>query len=284
VSPAHLVVFGISFGALSGVLVAIALIRHPPPGTERTNVRGLLVPAVLGGPLVLAGFGVALSAGSLVLSPRVGGSVGGLCVALGVAGFLDDVRGDRGASGFWGHFRAARTGRVTTGLLKLLIGGAGGLAVGAAVADSWQVLTTALLVALSANLFNLLDVAPGRAGKVGLALWIPLLVWGSEGWAVSSAGMLGALLVCLPLDLRERAMLGDAGANPLGAVLGLGLALALPSWTAATAAVLLLGLNLSSELWSFSAVIERVGALRALDHLGRVHLPPPSPQDDASAR
>ncbi|MDQ3660363.1 MAG: hypothetical protein M3454_04745 [Actinomycetota bacterium] len=269
-SPARLVVFGISFGALSGALVAIALIRHPPAGSERTNVRGLVVPAILGGPLVLAGVGVALTPGSLLLSPRIGGSVAGLCIALGAAGFLDDVHGDRGARGFKGHLRAALSGRVTTGLLKLLIGGAGGFAVGLAVADSWQVVTTALLVSLSANLFNLLDLAPGRAGKVGVALWIPLLVWGAEVWAVASAGVLGALLVCLPLDLRERAMLGDAGANPLGAVLGLGLALALPPWAGALAAGLLLGLNLSSERWSFSAVISRVGPLRVLDRIGRV--------------
>jgi UDP-N-acetylmuramyl pentapeptide phosphotransferase/UDP-N-acetylglucosamine-1-phosphate transferase len=144
-----------------------------------------------------------------------------------------------------------------------------------AVSDSWGVITTALLVALSANLFNLLDVAPGRAGKVGVALWAPLLVWGSEEWAVSSAGVIGALLACLPLDLRERAMLGDAGANPLGGILGLGLALALPQWAGALAAVLMLGLNLSSELWSFSAIIERIAPLRALDRLGRVDPPHP---------
>ena len=274
-----MVAFGISFGALSGALVALALIRHPPSGTERKNLRGLLVPAVLGGPLVLAGAGVALSAGSLALSPRIGGSVAGLCVALGAAGFLDDVRGDRGARGFRGHLKAAMSGRVTTGSLKLLVGGAGGLTAGVVVADSWQSLTTALLVGLSANFFNLLDVAPGRAGKVGVAAWAPLLVWGSEAWAAASAGVLGALLVSLPLDLRERAMLGDAGANPLGAVVGLGLALALPLWGAALAVALLLALNLSSERWSFSAIIERSGPLAALDRLGRVD----PPQHDASS-
>ena len=275
-----MVVTGIVAGALLGTAVALALIRRPPTRAERTNIRGLTVPAVLGGPLVVAGAGFALTPGSLTLSPRIGGSVAGLCVALGAAGFLDDVRGGRGTRGFRGHLRAAMSGRVTTGLLKLLIGGAGGLAAGVAVSDSWQVLTTALLVALSANLFNLLDVAPGRAGKMGVAWWIPLLVWGSEAWAVASAGVLGALLVCLPLDLRERAMLGDAGANPLGAVVGLGLALALPTWAATIVIVLLLGLNLSSELWSFSAIIERMGPLRALDRLGRVN----PPQHDASAQ
>jgi hypothetical protein len=279
VSPAGLVALGIAAGAVLGAALALALIRRPPRGAERTNIRGLTVPAVLGGPLVAAGAGFALTPGALTLAPRIGGSVAGLCVALGAVGFLDDVRGDRGARGFWGHLRAALSGRVTTGMLKLLVGGAGGVAVGAVVADSWQVLITALLVALSANLFNLLDVTPGRAGKMGVALWIPLLVWGSEGWGVASAGVLGALLVCLPLDLRERAMLGDAGANPLGAVLGLGLAVALPPWAGATVAGLLLGLNLSSELWSFSAIIERIGPLRALDRLGRVD----PPHHDASA-
>ena len=270
---------GLVFGALLARGLALALIRRPPQWASRTNIRGAEVSAVLGLPLMAAGGGFALVAAAVLPWPRVAGVVAGLCVLLGLAGRIDDKHGDRGARGFRGHLRAALGGRVTTGLVKLIAGAVAGLGAGLVLSHSWEVLSTALLVALTANLTNLLDTAPGRAAKVSLALWVPLLLWGSRPWAVASAGLLGALLVCLVLDLRERAMLGDAGANPLGGTLGLGLALALPPVAAWVAVVVLLGVNLSSELWSFSEVIERSRLLRRLDHLGRVQLGP----GDASA-
>jgi UDP-GlcNAc:undecaprenyl-phosphate GlcNAc-1-phosphate transferase len=265
---------GIAAGAVVGLGLGRALIRRPPPWAERTNIRGLRVPAVLGLPLVAAGGVFALLPPVLVARPRIAGAVAGLCLLLGLAGGLDDRRGDRGARGFRGHLSAAASGRVTTGMVKLAAGAAGGLAAGVALSHSWTVLGTALLVALTANLMNLLDTAPGRAGKVALLVWVPLLLWGSRPWAAASAGMLGALPVCLMLDLRERGMLGDAGANPLGGIVGLGLALALPPPAAWVVVVVLLGLNLCSELWSFSEIIERLRPLRAFDHLGRVDLGP----------
>jgi hypothetical protein len=81
--------------------------------------------------------------------------------------------------------------------------------------------------------------------------------------------MVGALSACLPLDLTEKAMLGDAGANPLGALLGVGLAVSLPAPGRWVAVVALLALNLVSERWSFSAVITTTPWLNRLDQMGR---------------
>ncbi len=64
-------------------------------------------------------------------------------------------------------------------------------------------------------------------------------------------------------------MLGDAGANPLGAVLGVGLAASLDEPARLVAIVVLLALNLASEKWSFSKAIEASPPLRWLDGLGR---------------
>ena len=63
-------------------------------------------------------------------------------------------------------------------------------------------------------------------------------------------------------------MLGDCGANALGALLGVRLAAAgdQPLAIAATALGLL---TLASERWSFNAVIDRCRPLRAIDRLGR---------------
>jgi UDP-N-acetylmuramyl pentapeptide phosphotransferase/UDP-N-acetylglucosamine-1-phosphate transferase len=64
-------------------------------------------------------------------------------------------------------------------------------------------------------------------------------------------------------------MLGDAGSNAIGAVLGVGLALAASEVVLVIAIVALAALNLASEKWSFSRVIERTKPLSVIDSLGR---------------
>ena len=75
-------------------------------------------------------------------------------------------------------------------------------------------------------------------------------------------------LAALPFDLREEGMLGDAGANALGAVVGT-MVLAGPMWLVWAAAAVLLALQLASERVSFTRVIESNRVLRAADRLGR---------------
>lgn len=267
-------------GALVGYAGARALVsvrtKAPPARAMRTNVSGKRVPVVLGGPLALGaltGMAWVAIAGALGWGPaRAGAATGAvalLVVAMSLAGGLDDRRGDEPDRGFRGHLRAARAGRITGGMVKLLSGGLAGLAAGALVNDGAMVVVVGAAVALGANLVNLTDRAPGRAGKVWLLLAVPLLIWGDPGWAVAAAPLGGALLGCLGADLRERAMLGDAGANPLGAVVGLGLGASLPPPALILAVLFLLAANLSSERWSFSRVIERTWWLRAVDRLGR---------------
>lgn len=63
-------------------------------------------------------------------------------------------------------------------------------------------------------------------------------------------------------------MLGDAGANPLGAVLGLYGLLMLPFWGRLLFLLLGLMLNLAGERVSLSAVIDQNRFLSFLDRLG----------------
>ena len=80
---------------------------------------------------------------------------------------------------------------------------------------------------------------------------------------------LGASLGALPDDLAGRSMLGDSGANPLGALVGLALLRAGgPRARTATAAALV-ALTLLSERVSFTRVIEQTPWLRRLDEWGR---------------
>jgi hypothetical protein len=127
------------------------------------------------------------------------------------------------------------------------------------------VVTTGL-VAGTANLVNLLDLRPGRAAKAGV-LAAAATVGGPAGGLV--AGPLGATLAVLPEDLGERVMLGDCGANALGALIGLRLA-QLPGRASRTGLLAgVVALTLASEKVSFTQVIEATPGLRELDRLGR---------------
>ncbi len=83
-----------------------------------------------------------------------------------------------------------------------------------------------MLIALAANLGNLLDRAPGRTIKFGLVAYVPIaIVIGTAPIGIAVAPVMGAALGLLGDDLHERLMLGDTGANVIGAVLGLAVVL-----------------------------------------------------------
>ncbi|TFV59045.1 UNVERIFIED_ORG: hypothetical protein E4P37_19805 [Bacillus sp. AZ43] len=228
---------------------------------------------------LLGGPALALSAtASAVLGAPAGTRAAAAVVGTvsGLVGSYDDLAGARPEQardkGLAGHLAALRAGRVSAGAVKVAgIGAAAAVAAlltrrergGRGLVDG--VLTTGL-VAGTANLVNLLDLRPGRAAKVG-ALTAAAGLPGPAGGLV--AGPLGATLAVLPDDLGERIMLGDAGANSLGALLGLRLA-SIPG--RAPRAGLLAGvvaLTLASEKVSFTQVIEATPGLRELDRLGR---------------
>jgi UDP-GlcNAc:undecaprenyl-phosphate GlcNAc-1-phosphate transferase len=263
---------GLAIGAFASWAVGRIRLAAPPDRLLRTNIAGAAVPAVLGDAVAaggLVGLAGPLLADRIASAGRMAVAGGLVLVLMWAAGKADDLKGDEPEQGFGGHLRAAAGGRLTGGVVKIVAGGIAGLGAGLLTADGGEVVVVAVLVALAANLFNLLDRAPGRAGKLWLVAMALVLVAGNGTWAVVAAGTVGALAAVLPLDLAERGMLGDAGANPLGAIWGLGLAHALPLPGAIAAAVVLAALNVASERWSFSALIERAPPLRALDRLGR---------------
>jgi UDP-N-acetylmuramyl pentapeptide phosphotransferase/UDP-N-acetylglucosamine-1-phosphate transferase len=273
-----LVGWGIGFWAAPQVLAGLA-----GSSLARVNYRKRQVVAGLG--LVL-GLGLLVWAAPLALAARVDplrGARAGLLGPSGLAvvvaglaflllGLADDLLEDEGRNrGFRGHLRALASGRLTGGGIKLLGGALAGLLVASLATPgnrpAWTVLLGGLVVASAANTANLLDLRPGRCAKVFLPLWVVgcLVDPGGGAW---SAGLAGAALAALPFDLREEGMLGDAGANALGAVVGT-LLLAGPMWLLWGAAAVLLALQLTSERISFTRVIESNRVLRAADRLGR---------------
>lgn len=141
-----------------------------------------------------------------------------------------------------------------------------------------------LIVALSANLLNLLDRAPARAAKASLGWWLialapaALVASGSAGrfdlgfevteWAVWAGAAVGAAAGLLRSELAEQHMQGDTGVNPVGAILGMATVVAYPATVEWVVLAVLAALNLASERWSFSRIIDAVPPLRWLDRLG----------------
>jgi hypothetical protein len=226
---------------------------------------------------------VAVSAIGPGLAPRVRAALAVAGAGSAVFGGYDDLAGSGSRRGFRGHLGALAQGEITTGAVKLGGIGATGLLsamlLGGGPAD---VTVNAGLVAGGANLLNLFDLRPGRALKVALASGTLLAGGGRGGPSPAVAAPLGAAAALLPEDLGERAMLGDAGANALGALLGVAAAASLPRPARLVLLAAITGLTAASEVVSFTAVIERTPALRWLDMLGRRPVPgaPVSGRDD----
>jgi hypothetical protein len=194
---------------------------------------------------------VLLAAGPLAVNfrgrrlPIVGWVFGAHEPVVAALGLADDLW-----SGSERGFRAHLHARVTTGTLKLV----------GIPAYGWlrtRSVSGALLVALLANAVNQLDTRPGRALKAYLA-----------GALALDAPVVFAVLL-LPYDLREMTMLGDAGSNALGALLGLKSVERLTGRGRWLAIGVLAGLTLLGERTSLGLVIEQTPGLRVLDAWGR---------------
>jgi UDP-GlcNAc:undecaprenyl-phosphate GlcNAc-1-phosphate transferase len=234
--------------------------------TPRANYRGRPV-TLLGGPAVVIG-----CASALLRTPpgRLRRAAMIAVLGAGGCGLVDDLFGDSGTRGLAGHLGALGKGRFTSGNLKIAGIGAAGLAASALATESGSAtaVPAGLVVALSANLANLLDLRPGRVGKVALVAGAPLIGRGGPAGRLAAIAAGGAAGL-LPADLGEQTMIGDAGANALGALLGLAAIVGASRPRVYLYLAALAALTVASEVVSFSAVIDRTPALRFVDSLGR---------------
>jgi hypothetical protein len=208
----------------------------------------------------------------------------------GSLGLLDDLAGDGGAKGWRGHLMALfRQKRITTGFIKLVGGGIGAIFLSAwlfsvnvppsvsRLSANWLSLLVfgTVLIAISANTLNLLDVRPSRALKGFWALsLVGLLVSGGEGWW-SLLPLLAGTVAYAPADFRLQAMMGDAGSNPLGACFGVWV---LNHWMSPSSGIatvelwvlmaIFVAFQVYAECRSLTEDIKRVPPLRWLDELG----------------
>lgn len=272
------------FALVSAALLAPALLRMlAEAGHVKANYRGRELPFPFG-VLVLAAALLALIPASLihVLGSRevfypATASISLYPLGVLLLGLVDDTLGEPrpgepARRGWRGHGAALLRGELSTGALKAV--GSLGLAMYAMAElgyrSHWRWLLAVAILVLATNAFNLLDLRPGRAGKAFVLLGLGLSI---GAWSVLQLWTLGMFvapaLVAGLYDLRERAMLGDTGANLLGALAGLWLVLTLSATGQVIALILLAALTVYGELRSISGFVERTPGLRHLDSWGR---------------
>jgi UDP-GlcNAc:undecaprenyl-phosphate GlcNAc-1-phosphate transferase len=256
---------GLVLAGLLSALLSAPVAAVLAPALSAKNYRGQLIPTGLGLVLLLAVLG---GLGGLSLLGWL--EKGNFYLAafwltlVTLAGLVDDVAGNEDSRGFRGHFAALLRGRLTTGMAKVLMVSGGALAV-ADLGGGWPGLVEFGVLMLAVNLFNQLDLRPGRALKSFLLMAAVLIPVGSLPAAVGCGGALGMLRG----DLQARYMLGDTGANLLGALLGLALVGTLEIIWLCLALILLVLANALGEFFSFSRLIAANRVLLWLDQLGR---------------
>jgi len=262
--------------SIGAVLTALAIAVGPHvlsgPRNRRSNYRGREVFATAGVVLAKPLFVGAMASVLYGLHERVPLVMLAGGYAMGSLGYLDDVFGDRHAGGLIGHARALLKGQITTGTGKAVGGAATGLV--AAWTLGWRggwIVAAGAVVALAANMTNLLDLRPGRAIKAWVVAAAALLAVGVRGGGavVVVTLMVGVAVFALP-ELREQVMLGDTGANLLGTALGIATIASVGRAALLSVLAALTAVTLVSERFSFTRIIDATPPLRWLDRLGRV--------------
>ena len=190
-------------------------------------------------------------------------------------GLLDDALGRGSAAdtprGWRGHASAVLSGGFSTGAIKAV----GSLALAAyAVSgrglEGLEYVGDLALLLLTTNLFNLLDLRPGRVEKVFVVILAGLCIGAWDLQPLEILGIfIGPALIGGFYTLRERAMLGDTGSNLIGAVAGVSLLLALGQDERWVALGIVGVLTIYGEFRSISKTIEAIPLLAWLDSLGR---------------
>lgn len=253
--------------------------RGAPLATSAGLTGSIAAVGMVGG-LVVADAAGLVELGTSAWSVHIGPT---LLLALGfcLLGLIDDLAGVGESGGFSGHLRSLASGTLTTGGLKLFGGALLALvaaamlnpASGASVESMVSLLRDGALIALAANLANLFDRAPGRVLKVTETAGIVAIGAIRRAELAPFAALCGCHVALLAPDLREEAMVGDAGSNVLGAAVGAAVVATTGGVGRWSVLAVVLALNLASEAVSFTRVIDSVGPLRALDRLGAPHRP-----------
>ena len=191
-------------------------------------------------------------------------------ISMCLAGVLDDIVGNRDVSGLKGHFKSLLKGHLTTGGFKALFGGFVGIVISIAISkDLVDICINTLIIALSTNLMNLLDLRPGRAIKLYLVIIIPILLT-LVGYPKALVFiLLPSVIVYFFDDLKAKAMMGDTGSNVLGISIGILFAIGYSRYIRISWLVFLVFIHALTEKYSLTKIIENNKFLNFIDKLGR---------------
>lgn len=191
-------------------------------------------------------------------------------IAMFFAGVLDDIIGNRDVSGLKGHFKSLLKGDLTTGGFKALFGGFVGVIISIAISKNViDIVINTLIIALSTNLMNLLDLRPGRAIKAYLLIVTTLFLTLVGYVKALPLLIVPNVLAYFSHDLKARAMMGDTGSNVLGISIGILVVLGYSLKVRLLWLVFLILIHLITEKYSLTKIIEKNKFLNYIDKLGR---------------
>lgn len=191
-------------------------------------------------------------------------------VSMFFAGILDDIIGNRDVSGLKGHFKSLLNGKLTTGGFKALFGGFIGLVISIAISKNiYDIVINTLIIALSTNLMNLLDLRPGRAIKGYLLISIVLLFTLGEYTRNLLLLIFPNVIAYFNQDLKAKAMMGDTGSNVLGISIGILFVMGYPLKVRLIWLTFLIFIHILTEKYSLTKIIENNKFLNFIDKLGR---------------
>lgn len=191
-------------------------------------------------------------------------------VSMFFAGILDDIIGNRDVSGLKGHFKSLLNGKLTTGGFKALLGGFIGLVISIAISKNiYDIVINTLIIALSTNLMNLLDLRPGRAIKGYLVISIVLLFTLGEYTRNLLLLIFPNVIAYFNQDLKAKAMMGDTGSNVLGISIGILFVMGYSLKVRLIWLAFLIFIHILTEKYSLTKIIENNKFLNFIDKLGR---------------
>jgi UDP-GlcNAc:undecaprenyl-phosphate GlcNAc-1-phosphate transferase len=192
--------------------------------------------------------------------------------AMGFAGLLDDLIGNKAIKGIKNHIASFFKGKLTTGFAKAFMGLITAMAVSIFLSSNIiDFFLNLFIIALFTNALNLFDLRPGRCIKAFLL--ISLIVILLKLYALSM--LLPLIIACtaalayISYDLREICMLGDSGSNILGITLGYFTAAAFETVGKLVFFMALIAIHIFAEYYSISKLISSSKLLSYIDSLGR---------------
>lgn len=192
-------------------------------------------------------------------------------ILIGLVGLLDDLIGVEDIKGLKGHLISFLKGNPTTGSLKAGIGVLISLLISYLISNNiLDIIVNTLLIALFTNYNNIFDLRPGRSIKAFIFASIALLLTREiNKYDYLIYSFYGLLLIYFPIDLKAKAMMGDAGSNVLGITLGIYCTLSCGLITKSIYLLMLIIVHIIAEKYSFTKIIDSNRILKFIDNLGR---------------